>query len=150
MICGGGGLSFLTPEDLDEDLHPVPCCAGTAFQGLAHCTCWDPVYDRVHELIVAGPPATRTTMCHDCAFRKDSPERKRGEDPADLGNFWCHQGVRRAIAYVHPDGRRRIVPDEDGVPMGYDPVTRPGLIYRADGQPGERCAGWAKANGMRP
>ena len=145
-MCLGGGLTFLLPEDLDDALHPVPCCASVAYQGLDHCTCWDPVYARVHEPIVAGPPETRREMCGDCAFRRNSPERRRGEDPEGLGNFWCHQGVRRAIAYVHPDGRRRAVVDDEGVPMGYDPVPRPGLIFRADGQPGQRCAGWARAN----
>ena len=146
MICGGMDLSFLTPEDLDEDLHPVPCCAGSAFRGPGDCTCWEPVFDRIQDLIVAGPPETRREMCGDCAFRKDSPERRRGEDPGALGSFWCHQGVRRAIAYVHPDGRRREVAEPDGVPLDYQPVQRPGLIFRADGQPGQRCAGWARAN----
>lgn len=151
VICGGGGdLSFLTAEDLDEELHPVPCCAGSAFNGPGACTCWDPVYDRVQEPIVEGPPETRRQMCADCAFRKDSPERVAGMEPEALASFWCHQGVRRAIAYVHPDGRRREVVDVAGTPMDYQPVQRPGLIFRADGQPGQRCAGWARANRVAP
>lgn len=147
MICGGGTLSFLTDKDRDEDSF-IPCCAGSAHMGPDACTCWAPVFDRVQEPIVEGPPETRQAMCVDCAFRKDSPERQRGMDPGALQNFWCHQGVRRAIAYVHPDGRRREVPDVDGTPVDYQPVQRPGLIFRVNGQPGQRCAGWARANGV--
>jgi hypothetical protein len=151
MSCGAGVHAFLLPEDLDEDdPRNVLCCAGAAMRGPGSCTCWEPVYDVVQELIVEGPPETRGELCGDCAFRKDSPERRRGDDPADLGSFWCHQGVRLIVAYVHPDGRRREAHREEGVPMDYDPVKRPGLIYRADGQPGQRCAGWARANRVRP
>jgi len=149
MICGGGTLSFLTDEDRDEDRY-FPCCAGSAHMGPDACTCWDPVFDRIQDPIVEGPPETRSAMCSDCAFRKDSPERQRGMDPGALQNFWCHQGVRRAVAYVHPDGRRRPIVDVDGVPVDYQPAQRPGLIFRANGQPGQRCAGWARANGVAP
>lgn len=144
-VCGGGTLSFLTDEDRDEERY-TPCCAGSAMGGPDDCTCWAPVFDHVQDPPVEGPTETRREMCGDCAFRKDSPERRRGEDPGDLAGFWCHQGVRLAIAYIHPDGRRRKVPDVDGVPVDYQPAQRGGRIFRATGQPGQRCAGWARAN----
>ena len=145
-ICGGTGtLTFLLPEDRDEE-RIAPCCYGSALDGPDGCSCWEPIFDADQAPIVEGPPETRPSLCGDCAFRKDSPERRAGQHPEDLSSFWCHQGVRRAIAYVHPDGRRRDVVDVDGTPVDYQPVTRPGLIFRADGQPGQRCAGWARAN----
>lgn len=94
-------------------------------------------------------PATRTKCCDDCAYRNGSPERAEEDGTDELlahamtpgQEFWCHQGCRRVVAFRHPDGRE--LPAGDGdyrPPVG--PEDRP-IVWKADGTPGERCAGWA-------
>lgn len=88
-------------------------------------------------------------MCADCAYRPGSPEKSGDptvtgsadalEDFAATGaRFWCHQGMRRTIALRHLSGAE--------APRGaaaYDPPIVDGIPYRADGSPGQLCAGWA-------
>lgn len=143
------------PGVTDESTHRL-CCYGEAFGGPMRCTCWEPVHDLEQEPPENGgtPPPddeipTRAKCCHDCAYRNGSPERERGEgDRLDdwaldgRSEFWCHQGVRRIVAYRHPDGT--VLPAGDGEydpPTGNDP-GRP-VLFKADGSIGERCAGWA-------
>jgi hypothetical protein len=136
----------------DEDAYDM-CCVGAALRGVHHCTCWEPVFDFEQEPLHEGPSEIRSKCCHDCAYRNGSPERS-GDDDDDTDQlmmvahdsqrtFWCHQGVRRIIAFRHPDGRE--LPAGDG---NYAPPTAPDRIFRADGRPGELCAGWA-AHGDR-
>lgn len=68
-----------------------------------------------------------------------------------LPNFWCHQGIRRPVAYRHPDGRVRPVEDSADYrpPMGKVAPTGEQVPYRADGTPAERCAGWAQVQRFR-
>jgi hypothetical protein len=132
----------------DDDEYDV-CCIGAAMFGRSRCTCWEPVYD-VEQQPLGPVPAdvtTRAKCCNDCAYRHGSPERADSyEEEALLAltadkEFWCHQGVRRVIAFRHPDGRE--LPAGTGdyrPPVG--PEERP-IIWKADGTPGERCAGWA-------
>lgn len=132
----------------------IPCCMGSAVHGPERCTCWEPVYDLeqapLQETIanLNREPDTRSKCCEDCAYRLGSTERERGDADVLMGHaldgrseFWCHQGSRRILAYVHPDGRRA-----EANPGDYDPPTtyepRP-LVWKADGTPQERCAGWA-------
>jgi hypothetical protein len=126
--------------------------------GRAHCTCWEPIYDLEQAPLADGgvPPEeipTRTKCCADCAYRIGSPERADEHEEDDLlskawdlrSEFWCHQGVRRVVAFRHPDGRE--LPAGDGdyrPPVG--PEGRP-VVWRADGTVGERCAGWAALRG---
>lgn len=91
-------------------------------------------------------PTTRAKCCHDCAYRQRSPERTREgfESPADLAGdagreFWCHQGMRKIVAWRHPDGREKSAGEIDD----YAPPILNGIAYLADGRAGERCAGWA-------
>lgn len=77
------------------------------------------------------PPPDMPSMCHDCAFRRDSQERERtsawsaiDKSLRDGAPFFCHQGM-----HVTADGR--YIPlerDRQGQPVGH-PV----------------CAGWASA-----
>lgn len=151
------GLSVTLPFEL-PDAGGGMCCMGAAAMGPQRCTCWEPVYDLEQaepdptavRLLGAGvQPVTRTVPCHDCAYRPGSPER-RGEEGyagnqelldhivASGERFWCHQGMRKPIAWRHPS--------EATVPVevdGYDPPRVEGVPYKADGQPGEVCAGWA-------
>ena len=134
------------------------CCTGAAVYGPSRCTCWEPVYDldqtepdeTAVRLLAGGiEPSTRRQMCHDCAYRPDSPERS-GDDTyqgdedflADLAvtgdRFWCHQGTRRPVKWVHPSGA-----EHPGHPGGYAPPIVNSVPYKADGTPSELCAGWA-------
>lgn len=133
------------------------CCWGALLRGPISCTCWEPVYDTEQQpvdqdaarLLSAGcAPVTRTTMCHDCAYRPDSPE-KRGDESyngdaefleriaRDAEGFWCHQGMRIPTGWRHPSGA-----EISGSPGGYTPPRVDGVPYRADGTPAELCAGW--------
>ena len=82
-------------------------------------------------------------------LRTDSPERNGDDEyghsaPGDLDRlvetghpFWCHVGMRKPVAYVHPAGVR--------VEARHDHYTPPvvaGVPYRADGTAGDLCAGW--------
>ena len=128
------------------------CCYGSAgFGTVERCTCWEPIYDlpEQHRPMVGVPPVERPAPCWDCAYRTDSPEWQQdgGEHLADLahgrGQFFCHDGIRRVIAYRH-EGTGLVRPAGPG---DYQPpiVTDQGrqAPYRADGLPGFICAGWA-------
>lgn len=145
-----------TPPQVTDDATYRFCCYGEAFGGPTRCTCWEPVYDLEQrplenggELPEAFEPPTRSKCCHDCAYRKGSPERIRGEDEELLDmasnpntEFWCHGGMRRVVAYRHPDGT--VLPEEN--PGAYDPPIGPDeqpVAWKADGTVAERCAGWA-------
>lgn len=150
------GLSQV-PADLPDAGHGT-CCWGTVMRGPEGCTCWQPIYQadqtppdqQTVELLRAGIlPVTRTRRCGDCAYRPDSPER-RGDEHV-TGNqelldrivqagerFWCHQGIRRPVAWRHPSGVE--IPGSDA---DYRPPIVDGVPYRADGTPAELCAGWA-------
>jgi hypothetical protein len=122
------------------------CCWGESLRGPDGCTCWTPVYN-----VDQAPPQPdgdlqiRDSRCDDCAFRQDSPERANEVMEqalyalADTGQpFWCHDGMRRPHHWVHPDGRT--VP---GDPHDWRPPVADQIAYRANGQPGLLCAGWA-------
>lgn len=135
------------------DPDDIPCCDSSAWKGHEDCTCWKPVYDleqqpvRPHE-----PTQSQPKMCADCAYRPKSPERQG--DPEHEGDedllenlaasgrpFWCHQGIRRPIKYVHPTGAE--VP---GHPANYCPPMIDGRPYQADGSPALLCGGWSALN----
>lgn len=93
-------------------------------------------------------------MCSDCAYRPDSPERNgnsMGCNAAQLEQlaaegtrFWCHDGMRKPVAWRHPAGIRIATTSEaDG---DYQPPIVEAVPYRADGQPGLLCAGWVARN----
>jgi hypothetical protein len=145
MICG---TAHQFPTDL-PDAGEGACCIGAAVLGPDRCTCWEPVYDLDQQ-----PPRTelrddvRDSMCADCAYRPDSPERTG--DPQAAGDweslqvlaaggnpFWCHAGMRRPVAFRHPSGV-----EIGGSDLDYAPPIVNGVPYRADGTPGDVCAGW--------
>jgi hypothetical protein len=122
----------------------VPCCMGSAVYGPDRCTCWRPVYEPRQEPAKDGPRRIRPTMCADCAFRPDSPERtgdqryehSHEEALAELvhGEFVCHQGMRRLAREVHPSGAVA-----EAMPGAYEPTS---YALKADGSPADYCAGW--------
>lgn len=130
------------------------CCWGTTIYGPHRCTCWEPVYDvdQAEPDVDAQCGIGPVGGCHDCAYRADSPERAGDElvrnDEDDLHYlvakgipFWCHQGMRRPIKYVHPSGAEYVPP---GIEHAFGPPEVNGRPYKADGSPGDLCGGWAQ------
>ena len=131
----------------DEPDGFLPCCIGSAHDGPRGCTCWVPIFDQEQQPIRVGLPRDRASQCHDCAYRRGSPERSTREGAEVLHDlivagwpvFFCHQGMRRVVEWRHPDGR--VVPAGPG---DYRPVSRDDVGYLANGEPGEVCAGFAE------
>jgi hypothetical protein len=152
QLAGTDVFHILRDRDL-PDAGEGACCEGAALLGPGGCTCWDREYDVAQEPPdTTAVPVTRVLMCGDCAFRPDSPERT-GESAAaydqdDLEalvhgsqGFWCHQGMRLIVGQRHPAGVFK--PQPEGEKLAYDPPIINGVPYKADGSPGERCAGLA-------
>lgn len=148
--CGTGAQPGVWWEEQNPQVNYVGgCCDGDVHRGPGGCTCWTPVYDVEQAApIRPGSPddlQVRPDRCHDCAFRRDSPER-RDESMretlyalADEGQpFWCHDGMRRPARWVHPDGRTVA-----GDPADWHPAMVLHLPHRADGRVALLCAGWA-------
>jgi hypothetical protein len=162
-LCGGkttaGGLLFarLHPE-LDEFDPDYVDCSGSGQYGITGCECWEPVYDvdqadpcdiRGNNIPAADLPA-RDAMCDDCAFRPGSPERETTYHReelfalADRGEpFFCHDGMRRPIAWRHPR-----LGEISGDTDDWTPPIIAGVPYRANGEPALMCAGWAARRGV--
>lgn len=149
-------LDDLPPASVWDDITAMEegfCCfqSASADGDVERCTCWEPVYDHdtQHRPMIGLPPVVRPAACWDCAYRPDSAERAHGEGealeslPHGRGMFFCHDGIRRAVAYRHQGtGLVR--------PAGYGdyqpPIVNNGgdrAPYRADGLPAFVCAGWA-------
>lgn len=138
----------LHPDADPDDPEPLGwCCYGVAVYGPGRCTCWEDVYDTVQlpEVVPFPETETRSTRCSDCAFRKDSPERAEELVEEELLGlavsgtpFWCHDGMRRPVAYRHP-----VLGEVPADPADWRPPIRPdGIPLRRDGRPGLLCAGW--------
>ena len=147
MICGGGAPAAA----LQVLVQMATCCQGAAELGPADCTCWEPVYDRDQ---AAPDPAAAPgigVQCGDCAFRPGSPERVGDEryvsiDQVPAGQpFWCHRGMRKPVAWRHPAGIT-IEAAGDFYEPPIEASGRLGIPYKADGSPGDICAGWAARN----
>ena len=144
LPCGGIYGDLVMPDPVSG-----ACCEGSAFGGPQYCTCWAPVFDLEQQDVRRGERGQRDALCADCAYRPGSPERSGDERyKGDAGfldrivetgePFHCHQGIRRAVRLVHPSGAEVEVPPGD-----YQPPVVAGVPYKADGSPGELCAGWA-------
>lgn len=128
------------------------CCDGSAVKGPQYCTCWEPAFDAEQQPVSKGEPGKRTAPCSDCAYRIGSPERQGDEryngDAEFLDRivvtgerFFCHAGIRQAVKLVHPSGAE--VDLLALAPGDYRPPVENGVPYKADGTPGDLCAGWA-------
>ena len=123
-----------------------PCCMAAIIDP-TDCTCWRPmIVPHPTQAVQAGPAPVRRSRCGDCAYRRDSRERREMEgDPPHFypdHTFYCHAGLPRVWAWVHPSGAVRLTPrhpDTDD----YRPILRNGTVWQADGRPGIVCAGWA-------
>lgn len=142
-------------DDLPPPDPDVPCCSAAAIYGT--CTCWRPVLvpDDTGSDLQAGPHPIRATMCGDCAYRPDSPERREaGGDPPVVNArtpFFCHDGFPRAVGYNHPDlpGVSIRADAFESLSGDYQPRMVNGRPYQADGAPGVLCAGWAAFTAAR-
>jgi hypothetical protein len=143
-ICGISALPVAPP-----DAGGGTCCYGAAVDA-SRCTCWSAVYDLEQQALRPGLPLPPSplVMCADCAYRPGSPERRGDETytgDVDLledlvisgAPFYCHRGIRRIVAWQHPEGVE--IP---GHPGAYDPPIVKSVPYRADGAPANLCAGW--------
>jgi len=154
-VCGAGGPP---PDALRTLTGLTGCCLGAAEGGPADCTCWEPIYDlEQQDPDTSQEPAQRAAMCEDCAYRPNSPERsgdpnyslsgEEGYGVLDLGPsevFWCHQGMRKPKAWRHPLGITvEATGDFYAPPIRLDRERGIAVPYKADGSPGDRCAGWA-------
>jgi hypothetical protein len=131
------------------------CCMGVAAFGPGRCTCWEPVYDGEQCTPIVGTPQVNVNACFDCAFRQGSPER-RGADgyehnsneclddmcASKQGVFYCHQGMRRILSYVHPSGMTIAAH-----PAEYRPVIIDHVAYKRDGTLAGICAGFEARRG---
>lgn len=155
MTCSLG--AFDRPDLPDLGL-AIPCCDGVAFRGSYACTCWIPVYDRHQAAALMGESRIRETMCADCAFRPASPERSGDTRYAHAGDgdldelphrmeatFYCHQGMRRIVAYIHGTTGYVHRVETDGY---YAPLELGDRAYKANGAPAEVCAGFHAARAL--
>ncbi len=128
------------------------CCDGSAVKGAQYCTCWEPRFDLEQQPVIEGDPGRRAVACSDCAYKAGSPERQGDEryngDTEFLNRivltgerFYCHVGIRQAVKLVHPSGAE--VDLLALAPGDYRPPIEDGVPYKADGTPGDLCAGWA-------
>lgn len=87
----------------------------------------------------------RTKRCHDCAYRKDSPERQAMDGDRmpynPNGTFVCHDRLPKAVYYVHPSGAVM-----EPIGDSYQPIMNGNRAWLADGRPATVCAGWAADN----
>ena len=158
-LCGGGHLAPTESGEWPDTGLTEPCCEGSMLDGPGRCTCWEPIWnteqqpldDTAARLLAAGvEPTVRPSMCGDCAYRPDSPEKSGNptfQGDADFleriaregHRFWCHDGNRIAARWRHPKTGMEI----PGHPAAYKPPIKDNVPYKADGTPSFVCAGWA-------
>ena len=137
--------------DLEIDVMPedqvVPCCSAAAHSGGDRCTCWVIELVSPQQPIQEGPTNVRRRACGDCAYRHDSVERQRGEEPNPAGGMiFCHWDGPEVLRAVHPPSGHSIpfTPGE-----AYDPIVRGDRAWKGDDRPQDWCAVGAAMNGAR-
>ena len=132
----------------------IPCCMGYAAGGPGFCTCWEPVVDLKQQPFNGDETIpTAEVPCHDCAYRKGSPERAGAdgysgdEDTlfhiAATGKavFFCHQGVPRTLKWRHPSGME-IEAHPASYQYSFAIVNGERLPLKADGSIASLCGGY--------
>lgn len=134
QVIGDEHPEQLPPHRLDHDcvhVHGYPQCMGAAALDEGHCTCsflTEADHERCEREGLEHFEARGGDMCHDCAFRKGSPEQDElNRIAAQDEPFHCHQGMPvRTIGGV---------PQKDS----YMPRDRKNANYPI-------CAGWQRAH----
>ncbi len=126
------GLEYgMRPPDQE-----VPCCMSSAIGD--QCTCWVVELVEPQQPITEGPVAIRRKACADCAYRHDSVERLRGEEPNPGGGLiYCHWDAPMIGRLVHPPSGHVITCDPGEI---YDPIIRGDRAWKVDGRPQDYCA----------
>ena len=146
FVCGAATLPAVVGRAL---VSLASCCEDALLGGAPFCTCWEPEFD--FEQTRPDPtiePKTRVKACDDCAFRAGSPEKTGDERYTHTGavnrlpHFWCHQGMRKPVRWRHPAGLT-VEADVDGYMPPKVHVGGIAVPFKADGTPGDRCAGHA-------
>lgn len=130
------------PED-----QVVPCCAAAVYSAGERCDCWVVELRGAQEPIQQGPVNVRRRACEDCAYRTDSVERARGEEPNPGGGLiFCHWGAPEVARAIHTPTGHVI---EYGPGEVYDPIEGGGLYWKLDGAPQDYCAVSGALTGAR-
>lgn len=88
---------------------------------------------RIHHTSRTGQHLAGGTDAYEC--------RTDGDLRVNVPRFFCHDGVRRILAWDHPDGTRIVLPPEEIDHIG---DANMGRTFKADGKPLDICHGWAK------
>lgn len=116
----------------------VPCCDSAAYTEGDRCDCWRVELTEPQQPICEGPVNIRRKACEDCAYRMDSVERARGEEPNPGGGLiFCHWGAPEVARAVHPPSGHVI---EYAPGEVYDPVQGSDRYWKVDGRPQDYCA----------
>ncbi|MCB1147360.1 MAG: hypothetical protein KDK38_11195 [Leptospiraceae bacterium] len=136
----------MSTEEIPIVNRAVPCCYGYIQNGPRGCNCWHPVYDlEQNKIYDTEQPVinVRKKKCNDCAFKHNSPEYQDDSIYNIRGNFYCHQGMRKIIAWKHENGdivNHNVNCDD------YDPPIKKNIPYTANGSPAKICRGWYSRN----
>ncbi len=136
-------LTFgVMPED-----QVVPCCSSAVYSGGDRCDCWVVEIAAVQQPLQEGPVGVRRKACADCAYRRDSVEWARGEDPNPGGGLiFCHWDAPAVLRAVHPPSGHVI---EYAPGEVYDPVQHGDRYWKVDGLPQDYCAVSGALTGAR-
>lgn len=131
---------FPSPEDA------FGCCEASVHTAGDRCTCWEVETVEPQMPLQEGPVEVRRKACADCAYRMDSVERQRGEEPNPGGGpIYCHWDAPMVRRLVHPSGAViEYAPGE-----AYDPVQHGDRYWRHDGSPQAFCAVWGALSRAR-
>lgn len=120
------------------------CCIGAAAMG--RCTCWEPIYGekQARPKGECAPPKPRVGCCGTCGAVDGMTEELGIDDAAATGRaFYCHIGLRRIVAWRHPDGRTK-----PGAAFGYveafGTCNGAKVLLKADGTTADLCGAWVK------
>lgn len=125
----------------------VPCCSSAVYSGGDRCDCWVVELAAPQQMLCEGPVNVRRKACDDCAYRRDSVEHARGEDPNPGGALiFCHWDAPMVTRVIHPPSGV-VIDFEPG--EVYDPVQHGNRYWKVDGRPQDYCAVSGALTGSR-
>lgn len=125
----------------------VPCCSAAVYSDMERCDCWVVETIEPQRPLCEGPVSVRRRACDDCAYRMDSAERARGEEPNPGGGLiFCHWGAPEVRRAIHPPTGLTI---EYAPGEVYDPIQHGDRYWKVDGRPQDYCAVSGALTGAR-